>query len=203
MTAKRGKGAKPGTSVAGAAARKSRLVDAFFAHNENKTQATIACGYSEKTARSIATKLFADSYVQDLIAVRRAELSRKMGLTAEEVLESAARDLRFDPALLYDEEGNLKKIRDMPPEVRLSLEGAEVESRLRVGKKGTDREGELLPHVTTAKVHYPKKHAVREQLMKHFGLFARDKQGAGAEDDGDAPPPVSVTIEFKDARRRG
>jgi hypothetical protein len=38
--------------------------------------------------------------------------------------------------------------------------------------------------------------------MKHFGLYAKDKQGYNMDDDLPPPAPIAVTIDFKDARRK-
>lgn len=178
------------------------FVDAYFANNRNASAAARAVGYSPKTAGECAYAILKDPWVKEMIEFRSKELGDMVALTAEEVIRSLARAMRFDPGLMYNEDGTLKRVQDMPDEVRLELEGVDVDqvSKVLKGKKGSKDEVTLLS-VTTAKVKFPARHAARDQAMKHFGLYSKDK-GAQPEDDGEAPPPVAVTIEFKDARRR-
>lgn len=106
--------AKAGTSKASAAQRKAMFVEAYLTNGGNATQAAKEAGYSVKTARQQGQRLLTDVVISQQIASRRsqvvAQAKEKTQLTAEEVLASLARDLRFDPAKLYREDGTLKPI---------------------------------------------------------------------------------------------
>ncbi|MCR4297388.1 MAG: hypothetical protein NUV75_01355, partial [Gallionella sp.] len=52
--------------------------------------------------------------------------------------------------------------------------------------------------INTSKVRYAKKSTARDQAMKHFRLFPTEKEQGDGSDE--APAPVSITIDFKDAR---
>lgn len=165
---------KAGTSKAAAADRKRLFVEAYCTNGRNGKQAAITAGYSAKTAESAASRLLRNVKVSAAVQQRQAEAfahaQRTTLLTAEEVLEDLAQAKRFDPAKLYAADGSLLSVRDMPEEVRLQLEGVEVDE-IAVGK-GEERTviGQ------TSKVKFPKKSVVRDQAMKHFGLYKADNE---------------------------
>jgi len=181
---------KAGTSKAGGEQRKKDFVNMYFIYNQNGTQAAKSCGYSEKTAGEIAYAILKDPWVKEEIQRRRDQLSAYIALTAEEVMRGLGRAIRFDPGKLYNANGTLKKIHEIEEDTRLELEGADVDQIV------SRRTGAV---VTTSKVRFAKKSVAREQAMKHFRLFPSEKEQGGADDE--APAPVSITIEFKDARR--
>jgi hypothetical protein len=71
------------------------------------------------------------------------------------VILSAARVLRFDPRKLVDENGNLKKLKELDDSTALAL-------------YSVDFDGNVISKVRVDKT------AAREQLMKHLGLFKED-----------------------------
>lgn len=162
------KRAKAGTSKGEAAAKRARFVEAYCSNGGNATQAAITAGYSVKSARRIGTRLSTDVHISAAIQKRRSEamaVAKEEGLaTDKEVMLDATRALRFDPALLYRTDGTFKTVQEMPIDVRTQLEGIEFEEITLRGK--------VIGRV--GKVKFPKKSVVREQFMKHFGLFKAD-----------------------------
>ncbi len=175
--AKKTKRAKAGTSKAAAADKRRLFVEAFCTNGGNATKAAITAGYSAKTARAQGSRLLTDVNVAEAVAKRRAEVlakaQEKTQLTADEVLESLARDIRFDPAKMLDEHGNLKPISEMDEDTRLALRG--MEHYAEFAGRGEDR----AQIGTTAKVKFPEKTAAREQAMKHFGLYKANNDQTG------------------------
>lgn len=167
---------KAGTSKAAAKKRLALfvnyVVDPRFAGNA--TKAAIEAGYGKKSARRIATRLLARPEVKAAVEERRqamvAAVQESTDLTAEEVMRSLARDLRFDPAKMLDAQGNLLPISMMDEDTRLALRGMEHYAEF-IGR-GEDRERVG----TTSKVKFPEKTAAREQAMKHFGLYEADNR---------------------------
>ena len=80
--------------------------------------------------------------------------------------------------MLYNADGSMKKITELADDVALELEGVDIEQVMR-RRKGS--KSDKVVNVTTAKVNFPKKSSARDQAMKHFGLYAKDK----------APPATS------------
>lgn len=169
---------KAGTSKASAAERRKQFVEAMLANGGNQTKAAIAAGFPEASAHVRGAELVKDRKVMELLEKRRAEALEKAKLTADEVMASLARDLRFDPAKLYRPDGSLKPIHEIDEDTRLALRGTEVDE-IKVGEAVVGN---------TVKVKFPEKTAAREQGMKHFGLYK--------EDNAQKPPPLSMTVEF-------
>lgn len=193
----------PGLTGKAARSRYKLFVENYFIHNENATAASIATGYSAKTAGQTSFALLRKPEIAAMIAARRAELAKKAEFTAEEVIRSLARAVRFDPRKLYHPDGRAKAVHELDDDTALELEGIDIDTvykrvEKRVGKKT------IVDYVPVSKIKYdlPKKSASRDQAMKHFGLYAKDKQGAAQGDETEPPLPVSVTVEFKDARRK-
>ena len=53
----------------------------------NATQATIRAGYSEKTARQIATTLLSKVYIQNYISELKNERNIRVGITQDDILK--------------------------------------------------------------------------------------------------------------------
>lgn len=81
--------------------------------------------------------------------------------------------MRFDPGKLYNADGSLKNINKIDDDTRLELAGADVDQVTR--GRGAKR---IL--VTTSKIKYANKSVARDQAMKHFGLYKKDNEQAGA-----------------------
>lgn len=165
---------KAGGSQSAAEHKRKLFVEAYCTNGGNGKQAAITAGFAPRSAEVTASRLLRHAKVSAAVQQRRGEAfahaQRTTLLTAEEVLEDLAQAKRFDPAKLYAADGSLLPVRDMPEEVRLQLEGVEVDE-IAVGK-GEDRTviGQ------TSKVKFPKKSVVRDQAMKHFGLYKADNE---------------------------
>jgi len=125
---------------------------------------------SDKVINNEASKLLKHREIAVRLAELRAKVEAKEILTVEEVMRSLARDIRFDPAKLLDERGNLKSVAVMDEDTRLALRG--MEHYAEFAGRGGDRE----QVGTTSKVRFPEKAAAREQAMKHLGMFERDNK---------------------------
>lgn len=163
---------KAGTAALVSAQRRERFVTEYLGNGGNQTQAAIAAGFSERTASLTGHRLIREPKVAQLLAARREELSKKYEITPDLVFRSMAQELNFDPAKLFDENGNLLPIQDMDEDVRMVLTSLEAE---RYGKK--DDEGSEAWEVR--KVKWSGKQGAREQALKFLGLYEKDRaQGA-------------------------
>jgi phage terminase small subunit len=79
----------------------------------------------------------------------------KAKLKSDEVILSAARQIRFDPRKLVDEKGKVKALHELDEDTALALS---VEAEIEGVKVKVDRNG------------------AQERLMKHLGLFKKDNQ---------------------------
>ena len=150
-----------GTSKSAAAARYARFVEAYIANEGNATQAAKTAGYSAKTATSQGERLLRRDDVAALIEKRRAEtlaIARaKTQLTADEIMDSLARDIRFDPARAF-RKGKLIPWDQMDEDTRRAIRGLSFDAKGRPSIK------------------FPEQTSAREQGMKHFGLYEADNK---------------------------
>ncbi|MCW4470595.1 terminase small subunit [Flavobacterium sp. MFBS3-15] len=106
-------------------------------------------------------------------AARIAELQQEKfqrEVSIDHLLHSLAAMLRFDIADLYDENGCLKNLKDLPKETRLMIQQFEVnEVFTRTGSERT------LAGFTKKVKTYSKTDAI-EKLMKHLGGYEKDNR---------------------------
>lgn len=108
------------------------------------------------------------SWVKAELARRTEEALADAKLTADKTIQGMARDLEFDPAVCFKENGEAKTIHEIPREARKSLRGYK-----------RDKDGMV-------EFKFPEKTAVREQAMKYFGLYERD--------NSQKPPAIQVHV---------
>lgn len=157
-----------------AAERRERFVVTLLADpKRNATKAAIGAGFSAKTAYSAGSRLLKHVEVARVLKAREAEVvgkaMEKVQLTADEMIDSLARDVRFDPAKLYNADGSMKQVSEMDEATRRALRGVESDE-IRVGDA-------VLGH--TSKVKFPEQTAAREQGFKHFGLYKAHQEQSG------------------------
>ena len=68
-------------------AKKVKFVKCYLANGFNGTKGAIEAGYSEKTARSIATRLLANVDIQEAIQKEQEKTSKKLEITRESLLK--------------------------------------------------------------------------------------------------------------------
>lgn len=93
-------------------------------------------------------------------------------ISADRVVEELVAIAMFDPAEMFDEDGTLLPLPDMPPHVRRALAGCDVEVRTT-----TDEEGNTITQTAIAKIKSNPKLPALELLAKHLGMkgIANDK----------------------------
>lgn len=175
-------------------ARRKRFVDAYIANGQNGRQAAIAIGVRPEQADAFSQyQLHKDERTMQMVKERVEELAKPYALTAQEVIASLARALRFDPRKLYHADGTLKSIDELDDDTALELAGHETEV---VRRRGARREEDEEVQVT--KVKYPNKATARDQGMKHFGLYAKDNAQRATD-----PEEVAAKIREKLAQIDG
>jgi phage terminase small subunit len=150
----------------------------------NATQAAIRAGYSAKTAEQQGCRLLRNARVSATIEEGQAKAKEQHAVTAERVIQELARIALVDLGRIYDEDGNLLPIKDMPEDARRAIAGVEVDQLFE--GRGDDRE---MVGVTKKVKLFDKPRAL-EMLGRHFGLF-KDRVEHTGKDGG--------AIEFKDS----
>ena len=92
----------------------------------NGRQAAIMAGYSKKTAHVIASENLNKPNIKKYIAKRRAELEEIFMTDYFDVMNKMKILSDFNLQDCFDENGNLKKISDLPGDVAYGLTGSET-----------------------------------------------------------------------------
>lgn len=141
------------------------------------TNAALRAGCKPKSAASTASQWLTMPKIQAKLTELQAETSKISGISAKRLLQEIARVAFFDPKDMYNSEGQLKKVSEMPPHVRAMVAGVEeIEMPGGVG---------LLK-----KVKLWEKPKAFEQLMKHLGLYELD--------NNQKKPITEIIIDFTD-----
>jgi len=127
-----------------------------------------------------ACRLHATPKISLRIEQLRKEAYERNKITLDELIHSLAGMVRFDPAEMYDDNGNLKSIHMMPKEARQMI--AELTSYEEYQPDGSG--GKTLIGFTK-KAKTVDRLAAIEKLMKHLG---------GYEKDNLQKPQVNVTV---------
>jgi phage terminase small subunit len=164
---------KAGTSKAAAADRRRLFVLAYIANGHNGTQAAIAAGFSEKTARSQGQRLLTDVDVQNLLAGHSRDVAAIVGLDTERTLREVARLAYNDPRQFFAADGTLKPIEEWTEDMGAAVASLEVDELF----AGTGEDRKAVGH--TKKLKFWDKNAALEKAMKHHGLYERDNGRQG------------------------
>ena len=100
----------------------------------NATQAAIRAGYSKHTAASQASRLLTNVNVKEQIATIKNSLAQEAGLTALDYWRNLRYLFDFDPAELFDENGMVKDLKDIPYAIRKCLKRYKVIKKIIIGK---------------------------------------------------------------------
>ncbi len=150
------------------------LVDA------NATQAAIRAGYSAKTASSLGERLLRNVDISEAIDKAMLERAARTGVTADRVVQELANLAFFDPADIYDADGALKPISDIPPSARSAIAGLEI---------AEIRDSDGLPVGRAVKLKLVDRLGALDELMRHLGQY-QDKITMR----GDAENPLTLLV---------
>lgn len=135
----------------------------------NGTQAAIRAGYSKKTAKAQACELLKKPEIMERINELKAERERKTKVTAEKIVKELARIAFFDIRKLYDENGNLKEVKDLDEDTARAIGGIDV---------GLEKTSENVSDYVKKIKTIDKKGAL-ELLGKHLAMFTENINHTG------------------------
>lgn len=134
----------------------------------NATQAAIRAGYSAKTAQEQSSRLLSNVIVSDAIAALKIERAERTKVNADWLLTRLAMEAEADVMDLYDDNGNLKPIKDWPKIWRQGLvAGIETVQE----KTGIDMEGNPV-FATVYKIKLSDRVKRLELIGKHIDVQA-------------------------------
>lgn len=148
-------GRKPGLSKRQMKFAREYLVDLNF------TQAAIRAGYSKKTAGSQGHRLMKNVEIAALVEKGREKAEQNAEVTFERIVQEYKRLALLDPAEMFDVDGNLLQIHEMPEDARRAISGFDS-ARIEGGKK-------LKATEIIRKVRLADKRAALDSLSKQLG----------------------------------
>lgn len=138
----------------------------------NGRQAAIRAGYAENSAEVQASQLLRKTNVASRVAELQQTVADKAGVTALGLLTELRRVAYADMRSIFDADGKLLPIKDLPDDVAATLASVEIERRT----EGHGEDAEVY-HVHKVK-RWDKLKAV-EMLMKHLNLLVDRTEHTG------------------------
>lgn len=117
--------------------RRQRLFANYYIACNNASEAARRAGYSEKGANVTSSNLLSKINITEYIKIKTASLLAEIKENQLSTLRTIQNCAHFDIKDLYDEEGNLKNIHDIPDRTAVAICGITVKSD-RVGQQTTD-----------------------------------------------------------------
>lgn len=136
----------------------------------NATQAAIRSGYSKKTASVIAEQVLRKLEVQNYISELKNQIAERNQITIDECVQLLANIARLDILDLFNEEGGLKRIHDIPKEARTAIASIESEQLFDYV------DGEKIPAGVLKKIRTISKEGAIDKLLKHLGGYEKDNR---------------------------
>lgn len=128
----------------------------------NSTQAAIRCGYSPKTAEAQGSRLFRNAHVRQAIDEGLKRRAERVEVKQDDVLRELLRLAMVDIGEAFKEDGGLKPLHEMKPEVRRAIAGIDIHYL-----PGMEDQGPAL----VKKIKFWDKKGALDSLMRHLGAF--------------------------------
>lgn len=141
--------------------KRETLFASEYLKDLNGKAAAIRAGYSPKSARDQAYKILQRSHVKAHVGNLSRENLVENDIAVSRIVAELAAIAFFDPRKLYDEDGNLKPIKDLPESVARAIGGVEVTER-------------TINDVTIGKTKLKINDKIKalEVLAKHYKMFS-------------------------------
>ncbi len=145
-------------------ARQMRFIDEYLI-DLNATKAAIRAGYSPKTADVQASALLSKLKVQEEVDRRKEERSKRVCLTADNVLRELGRIVQFDIRKLLGPDGSPKPLQDLDDDTAAAIAGLDIEDLFEDGDGVKQFIGTVKKYKISDKV------SAISLAMRHFQLF--------------------------------
>jgi len=162
---------------------KQRMFVKEYLVDLNATQAAIRAGYSKRTASEQSARLLANVKIQKHLQTDIKKRGERVEIKADSVLKELGNVVFFDPRRIYDENGNLKHIKDMDEDVAKAITSHKV-IKVESDEKAT---------YTTIEIKWADKLRAVELSMKHLGML---NEKVDVEHSGDID--INVTLKGLD-----
>lgn len=143
----------------------------------NGTQSAIKAGYSETSARRIATENLSKHHIQKYIHDQTAPILDAIGATRERLLQEWVKIGLSDISDYMDEDWKLRNLSDIRQAARGAIESIQVDER--VLQDGEDGAGRVLDRSIKVKLH--NKIKALERLSEIHGILPRAGMEAASQ----------------------
>ena len=146
--------------------REARFVDLFVADPGNARKAYEEAGYKARgnAAYVGACRLLKKPKIQKALEKKRQELSAQVDMDHRQLLKALINIATLDPAELYNPDGSLKPINEIPKHVRLAI------TSIKEYQTGKDDPGRLL------QVQLVPKSKIYDMIARHTGFYEADNK---------------------------
>ncbi len=149
-------------------AKHARFVAEFLV-DLNATQAARRAGYSSKTAKAQGSRLLTNAAIAAAIAEGQKARAERTEVKADDILRELMRLAFGDIGPVFDEEGQLRPLHELAPEVRRTISSIEHTAM------GSEEQPRFV-----SKVKFWDKTKALELLGKHLKLFTDKVEHSGA-----------------------
>jgi len=139
-------------------AKQRRFVSEYLV-DSNATEAAIRSGYSKKSAHSIGHENLSKPEIRQAIDEALKAQENRTLVTADRVILELSRIALLDPKTLFDENGQLLPLADMPEAARRAIASIEIESP------------KSRPGATVTKIRLWDKPKALELIGRHLKMF--------------------------------
>jgi phage terminase small subunit len=156
----------------GLTAKQRRFCDHMLADpEENRKAAYQKAGYkgADKNVSMAASRLMQNKTVRAYLYMRRQRLRRNSQIKEQHLLDELSCIAFFDPADLFDEDGRLRLIHEIPQAARKAI--AQLDVFTEYEGRGSNR----IAVGTTTRVKFVDKKGAIDSLARILGLFQQDK----------------------------
>jgi phage terminase small subunit len=174
--------------------KQQRFVDEYLI-DLNGAQAAIRAGYSEKTAKEIASENLTKPNVIEAVSAAQAARSKRTQVDADWVLERLETEAKADLADIYDDSGALKPVKDWPLIWRQGLI-----SGVETAQEFEEVDGKKVPAGLVHKVKISDRIKRVELIGKHMAVSAFVERHEHTGKDG-GPIQTEDISETERARR--
>ena len=140
----------------------------------NATAAAIRAGYSEKTAHMIGFENLKKPEIIEKLRATQEALSKEIKVEIKRVILELCCLSFYNVQDMFDEENNLRSVRDMPEQTARAITGVEETVQERVVR--TSEEETVVRRTRKLKYKLGKKDSALDKLARHLGVYLENNK---------------------------
>jgi phage terminase small subunit len=149
--------------------KQQAFVDAYLSNGKNAGKAAITAGYSRKSAETNGPRLLRNAQIKAAVSAATKKASEKCQISFERWLEEYLCVGLLDPKDVFEDDGSVKQIKDMPEHARRAISSVKVVEMF----DGQGEQKQAIGLVKEIRFH-PKLQALRD-VGEALGFLKKDK----------------------------